>query len=1429
MKEKLTEVTRGLANLKTIAANLKNDELVSFLNSGKKVFVHSSCRKRFTERKTVWAEMKKIEFCEKLSLSPPKLKLRRSSDSSFDWEHNCFICNQLLVRQKKVKQHQNISVVTSYHTKQKLIDVIKNTRDKFSRSLLLRINSVNDLRSVSARYHRSCYANIMKPANTPEKTIDPRIMNTNHAMDEIIDYINNHPDCQFSLNELMKVVSGNSPAPQTIKHRLEEYYAEDLVVSNNEGQSTLFCFKKKHHDILNESFVESHLDAEHENIRKIKEVANIIYKDICNEVLINDHYPAGDQMFSKNKLIDVIPQSLRLLLSEIIPKSSKKQNFDNELDKKTTSIAHAIMSAVRPRSFLSPLQVGLSVTLHRKFGSRKVIDICHALGFCASYHEAQLYEASALYQDSAVLSNDPFVQFVFDNADFNTATLTGAGTFHNLGGISIVTPAASIQPRQSLPRLKSIPREEDIAEIGEIKVETYMKPGGEGLRKIIAEVQEKHIELKPTYTTHLNTLWMFMKNVESNNYLGWNAFMQNLTTGLEYEQSKIVFLPFINSNPSDYNTLFTAIRFAIYRARSIGMNACVITFDQPLYMKAQDIVSAVNLADDLTVIIKLGAFHMMLSFLGCIGNIMAGSGLKEALSTVYADKTCDQILSGHNYSRAVRAHSLVQLALSKIIFEELKSDEKFAAFQEGFKDSSLFYSFNYTEIRDNETFKNLIDFFENKLLEIEERGKTCKLWITYFRMVSLLKDFIAAERMGDWELHLRAVELMIPFFHAARHFPYAKCSEIYLQKMRTLPQELSQEDFEAYKENHSARRSDKYFTKISTDQTIEQTLMKSMKIEGGPFRRGATPSVVFKWIRATLFTTDVVDGMEEFCGVSFKSSYQHIDASDSRINEDSSAVYKIAEFFHIHNPFPDVQEVMAISTGIVGNETIDCYKAFDIGINLRKKMKGLNFKDIKMTIKDTTKSLLSMSSKIKVNNTAVAVDPNLIFQRLCFLRKSNDELRQYFNYELAPYPLSLFDNAGMRKTTKSTLYDIFEQCETDVNDVTKFFYIIDGGMLLHRLKWEKNQKFIDIFQQYIRYLRNNYGTNVKIVFDGYNNDGTKASERNRRYISNTSIDYFFEEDMPLNTTKEKFLGNSKNKNRFINLFCKKLAENNIEWSQAESDADRLIVQSALDSSFHDVVVVAEDIDVLVILMALAPDHKEIFFLKPVKNNVLQRVYSTKTMLIKYPNITKNHLFFIHAFTGCDTTSAFYNKGKNNFIKIFNNDQKLRAAAETFMIQEQSEEILFNGGIYCILTMYGAKTAKNLNELRYKRFIALASKDKSVQLSSLPPTEDAAKQHIKRVYLQVQQWKNNALISPEDWGWQLDNYLKPIKMTQPAAPMNVLKIIFCSCKTGCGSACGCRKSGLHCSPACIVCSGSDCDNHPPLEEDEVSNTQSNVEN
>jgi hypothetical protein len=42
------------------------------------------------------------------------------------------------------------------------------------------------------------------------------------------------------------------------------------------------------------------------------------------------------------------------------------------------------------------------------------------------------------------------------------------------------------------------------------------------------------------------------------------------------------------------------------------------------------------------------------------------------------------------------------------------------------------------------------------------------------------------------------------------------------------------------------------------------------------------------------------------------------------------------------------------------------------------------------------------------------------------------------------------------------MYNIFEQFKTDVNDVSKFFYIMDGGMILHRLKCQRAKIKIDL-------------------------------------------------------------------------------------------------------------------------------------------------------------------------------------------------------------------------------------------------------------------------------------------------------------------------------------------------------------------------------
>ncbi|GBN17053.1 hypothetical protein AVEN_63800-1 [Araneus ventricosus] len=105
---------------------------------------------------------------------------------------------------------------------------------------------------------------------------------------------------------------------------------------------------------------------------------------------------------------------------------------------------------------------------------------------------------------------------------------------------------------------------------------------------------------------------------------------------------------------------------------------------------------------------------------------------------------------------------------------------------------------------------------------------------------------------------------------------------------------------------------------------------------------------------------------------------------------------------------------------------------------------------------------------------------------------------------------------------------------------------------------------------------------------------------------------------------------------------------------------------------------------------------------------------------------------------------------------------------------------------------------NLNNHRYAAFLKSSTKVKS-DLSSLPPTKGAAEQHSLRVCLQIQKWLNNQLPLYQ-WGWARgdDGSLFLVTTNDPVAPDTILNPIFCSCTTGCGGRCGCRKAGKQCS-------------------------------
>lgn len=674
---------------------------------------------------------------------------------------------------------------------------------------------------------------------------------------------------------------------------------------------------------------------------------------------------------------------------------------------------------------------------------------------------------------------------------------------------------------------------------------------------------------------------------------------------------------------------------------------------------------------------------------------------------------------------------------------------------------------------------------------------------------------------------------MLAFFHSAGRIHYAKCAQTYLQRMANL--KLTDREREQFidKGFFTGRRSKKFACGIFSDQIIEQTMNRGLGSKGGAFGRGATKSVVIKWLKSYVSCQRIVQELEKKCKVSFDTSHQHKDGDRSRIAHDRASVTKFYEWFQCHNPFVTSPDLKGLDTGIIGDESIKPQEAFEKGLEILKSLHGLPI-TTSLEKKNKILPLSAVYNKIKINETVVPIDPLLIFQRICFLKYSVEDLIRFFSYELSPFPMSIFDSMWLRKNAKSSLFALFKAVPLEDFDQTDAIFVIDGGMLLHKVLWPHNNTFSSIAAAYVSFIRRNYGDRVFVVFDGYSEISTKSSEQDRRKRKKGSIDYDFTATMVPQISQENFLSSSKNKSLFIDLLIEHFNRHNIKWIQCGGDADLTIVKTAIDQSRHNkVVIVSEDTDVMVLLTALTPNDNEIIFVKPKKGKSAPKVYSSRSL--DHCPVMKSNILFIHAMSGCDTTSAFYRKGKLKLVSLVKKSSGLAQSISLFKEPNAPLHKLLEAGKKCIGGLYGVKETPHpvsLNGLRFitfKNTVTKVNHKNHVLLSSLPPTDDAAEFHIKRVYLQVQTWLGHRL-NPLDWGWKLNghnNGYVPVFMTQVPLPSDLQKIMFCSCTTACLNACGCRKAGLRCTVACKNCCGNECDNCDPSGAKSLDNEEDDV--
>ena len=245
-------------------------------------------------------------------------------------------------------------------------------------------------------------------------------------------------------------------------------------------------------------------------------------------------------------------------------------------------------------------------------------------------------------------------------------------------------------------------------------------------------------------------------------------------------------------------------------------------------------------------------------------------------------------------------------------------------------------------------------------------------------------------------------------------------------------------------------------------------------------------------------TSTISSLLMNLTGQQHRTSDQHKEFGNSRQHRDFSDTQKVIKFLEKSSPFKvDPKFLQSISTGVSAGLNVNVNDAKAVGSKIVGEMAGKSVAEY--TPRKANQCILMTSKCQSSDGKQVNIDPALLFQRLVTVaRRTDSEEADYFKYELCSHPLSLFDNNCMMRSSekhelakgiaKMSNYD--PESKLHDNEISNSMFVVDGGSLLHKIPWQKNETFEEIFNNYSSYLGKKYG-NPAIIFDGYGNASTK--------------------------------------------------------------------------------------------------------------------------------------------------------------------------------------------------------------------------------------------------------------------------------------------------------------------------------------------------
>ena len=615
------------------------------------------------------------------------------------------------------------------------------------------------------------------------------------------------------------------------------------------------------------------------------------------------------------------------------------------------------------------LQVALGVLLR---DSKTLIGYMYDYGITCSYDEVLRFKKSAAKAASASAnphgigcSDNGMVQVIVDNFDTDISSPNGKLSTHSLA--MILTQPEKLSEAPAFDSIDRLTHAESKVQISDDEADFIQYAGMKKPPMPDMPGQTLSEEWSASEKVSINRAneidFCFFKDIFSQadcpEFGGYNTKLCREQGHTLQPRTRVVYLPMINKTPAEPATMMAAMLKAKNITEKTGQRFVVFTADQQLYRVAVHILWE-NQTMFKNFYLRLGGMHLLMSYVGCVGSLMTGSGIVEVLGSAFAGVS--KMLIGKKFPDNVRALRMLTEGLLQRVFQENPE-------------------------------MSCMDDLLHVLSNLSNSSRTAKLWVTcvIYPVLTMMR-YIRAEREGDWSLHVATVREMMPLFFAASHTNYARYGMYYLRTIEQLPDDVHKH---FNKGEHTMHHNAGINNGIWSDMTIETTFMWYGHGHSGIIGVTLKPETVTTWaysMHACNTLVSKVDLMRHTEQHEQVTQLHHKEESKSRIKLNKADRQVLHDKLEICiDPLYEnehTKHLVNIVTGqVISYESVNVDAAYEIGTNQMNTFENGWPESFHETIHNSVKTMSTGRKHIKVAGKKV-YNPEIIYARAMALQNS---------------------------------------------------------------------------------------------------------------------------------------------------------------------------------------------------------------------------------------------------------------------------------------------------------------------------------------------------------------------------------------------------------------------------------------------------------